>query len=162
VHGRPAPLDRLAYLAYVSVARDEKTAIERGRKILKFVETTERIEDRFVYPPGMLPPEGMARFLKEGKVSTHRTRTLPDGTPMSNPPTPQEQILNHALFAGTPDQVYRQIESFWHSVGGFGQLLVQMGGTMAHDEICDSLTLFANEVQPRLARLAGTQQSAAA
>ena len=111
---------------------------------------------------GQVPGQQGAQFLKSGKTITHRTKTLPDGTPMSNPPTPQEQIINNALFAGTPDQVYRQIEEFWHSVGGFGQLLVQMGGTMSHDEICDSLTLFANEVQPRLDRLTRTQQSAAA
>jgi len=162
VHGRPAPLERMAYLAYIAVARDEKTAIERGRKILKFVEASERIEERFLFAPGLMSHEQGAQFLKAGKTVTHRTRTLPDGTPMSNPPTPQEQIINNALFAGTPDQVYRQLEEFWHSVGGFGQLLVQMGGTMSHDEICDSLTLFANEVQPRLDQLTRTQESAAA
>ena len=72
---------------------------------------------------------------------------------MSNPPTPQEQIINHVLFAGTPDQVYNQIKAFYDSVGGFGQLLVQLGGTMTHEEICDSLSLYATEVMPRLEAL---------
>ena len=72
---------------------------------------------------------------------------------LSNPPTPREQILNNVLFAGTPDQVYQQIKTFFESVGGFGHLLVQAGGTMSHEEICDSLRLYATEVQPRLTEL---------
>jgi alkanesulfonate monooxygenase SsuD/methylene tetrahydromethanopterin reductase-like flavin-dependent oxidoreductase (luciferase family) len=160
-HGRPAPLDRFAYLGYVAVARDEKTAIERGRKILEFVQASERILPQFINAPGMLPHADNARFLKAGETVTHRTKVLPDGTPMSNPPTPQEQIINSVLFAGTPDQVYDQIKRFYDSVGGFGHMLVQMGGTMQHDEICDSLTLYANEVMPRLKVLTGAHSLAA-
>jgi alkanesulfonate monooxygenase SsuD/methylene tetrahydromethanopterin reductase-like flavin-dependent oxidoreductase (luciferase family) len=158
VHGRPAPLDRFAYLGYVAVANDEKTAIERGRKLLKFIEATERIPQRFVNPPGALPHAANAAMIRAGKTVTHRTKTLPDGTPMSNPPTPQEQIINNVLFAGTPDQVYEQIKSFYDSVGGFGNMLVQMGGTMTHDEIKDSLTLYARDVQPRLEALTARYQ----
>jgi alkanesulfonate monooxygenase SsuD/methylene tetrahydromethanopterin reductase-like flavin-dependent oxidoreductase (luciferase family) len=161
-HGRPAPLDRFAYLGYVAVARDEKTALERGRKILRFVEASERIEQRFINPPGQLPHLDNARFLKSGSTGTHRTKVLPDGTPMSNPPTPREQIINSVLFAGTPDQVYNQIKAFYDSVGGFGQLLVQAGGTMDHEEICDSLHLYATEVAPRLQALTKAQTLAEA
>lgn len=153
IHGKPAGLDRFAYLGYVAVARDEATAIERGRKILEFVRTSERIEPRYINPPGALPHADNARFLKAGTTVTHRNKLLPDGTPMSNPPTPREQILNNVLFAGTPDQVYQQIKTFFESVGGFGHLLVQAGGTMSHEEICDSLQLYATEVQPRLTEL---------
>jgi alkanesulfonate monooxygenase SsuD/methylene tetrahydromethanopterin reductase-like flavin-dependent oxidoreductase (luciferase family) len=160
-HGRPAPLDRFAYLGYVAVARDEKTAIERGRKILEFVQASERILPKFINAPGMLPHADNAKFLRAGETVTHRTKVLPDGTPMSNPPTPQEQIINSVLFAGTPDQVYDQIKRFYDSVGGFGNMLVQKGGTMAHDEICDSLTLYANEVAPRLKALTGAHSLAA-
>jgi alkanesulfonate monooxygenase SsuD/methylene tetrahydromethanopterin reductase-like flavin-dependent oxidoreductase (luciferase family) len=160
-HGRPAPLDRFAYLGYVAVARDERTAIERGRKILEFVQASERILPKFINAPGMLPHADNARFLKAGETVTHRTKVLPDGTPMSNPPTPQEQIINSVLFAGTADQVYDQIKRFYDSVGGFGHMLVQMGGTMTHDEICDSLTLYANDVMPRLKALTGADRVAA-
>jgi alkanesulfonate monooxygenase SsuD/methylene tetrahydromethanopterin reductase-like flavin-dependent oxidoreductase (luciferase family) len=160
VHGRPAPLDRFAYLGYVAVARDEKTAIERGAKILKFVEVSERIDPNFVNPPGYLSAEENAAVLKAGTTGTHRTKTLPDGTPMSVPPTPREQIINSALFAGTPDQVFNQIKSFYDSVGGFGHLLVQMGGTMSTEEIKDSMTLFATEVLPRLQNLESTTVAA--
>ena len=160
VHGRPAPLEKFAYLGYVACARDEATALERGRKILHFVEASERIAPQYLNPPGSLPHNLNAGFLKSGTTVTHRNKTLPDGTPMSDPPTPREQIINQILFAGTPDQVYEQIKKFYDSVGGFGNLLVQLGGTMSHEEICDSLTLYANEVQPRLQAL--TKQHALA
>ena len=159
VHGHPAPLDRFAYLGYVAVANDEEVAIERGRKILKFVETTERTAQRFINPPGALPHVANAAMIQSGSTGTHRTKTLPDGTPMSNPPTAQEQIANSVLFAGTPDQVYEQIKAFYDSVGGFGNLLVQMGGTMTHDEIKDSLTLYAKHVQPRLDALTASYKA---
>lgn len=153
IHGRKAPLDRFAYLGYVAVARDEATGIERGRKILDFVAASERIPQRFVNPPGALPHAANAAMIRAGQTVTHRTKTLPDGTPMSQPPTPREQMINSVLFAGTPDQVYDQIRAFYESVGGFGNMLVQMGGTMLHDEIKDSLSLYATHVQPRLESL---------
>jgi alkanesulfonate monooxygenase SsuD/methylene tetrahydromethanopterin reductase-like flavin-dependent oxidoreductase (luciferase family) len=162
VHGRPAPLDRLAYLGYIAVAKDEKTARERARKILRFPETSERIQQDLINPPGTLSHEENARFIKARTTVTHREKTLPDGTPMSNPPTVSDQIANQVVFAGTPDQVYEQIKRFYDSVGGFGHLLVQKGGVMAHDEICESLRLFANEVQPRLDQLVMTQEKAVA
>jgi alkanesulfonate monooxygenase SsuD/methylene tetrahydromethanopterin reductase-like flavin-dependent oxidoreductase (luciferase family) len=151
--GRPAPLDRLAYLGYVAVADKEEVAIERATKILEFVNTSERIPERFINPPGMMPHADNARILKAGETVTHRAKTLPDGTPMSNPPTAREQIVNSVVFAGTPDQVYEQIKRFYDSVGGFGHMLLQMGGTMTHEEIKDSLTLYARHVEPRLRAL---------
>ena len=160
VHGRPAPLDRLCYLGQVVVARDEATALERARKLLRFNETSDRIDARFITPPGVIPPSDSARLLKAGATTTHRNKTLPDGTPMSNPPTPREQIINNVLFAGTPDQVYQQIKGFYDTVGGFGNLLVQMGGPMTHEEIRDSLTLYGTEVMPRLQALTAAHQAA--
>jgi alkanesulfonate monooxygenase SsuD/methylene tetrahydromethanopterin reductase-like flavin-dependent oxidoreductase (luciferase family) len=160
-HGKPAPLDRLCYLGQVVVARDEKTAMERARKLLRFNEVSDRIDPRFINPPGMMPPQENAKLLKARATTTHRNKTLPDGTPMSDPPTPREQIINNVLFAGTPDQVYEQIKGFYDSVGGFGHLLVQLGGTMTHDEICDSMRLYATEVMPRLQALTAAQELAA-
>ena len=160
VHGQPAPLDRLCYLGQVVVARDEATALERARKLLRFNEASERIDARYINPPGVMPPSENARLLKSGSTTTHRNKTLPDGTPMSNPPTPREQIINHVLFAGTPDQVYKQIKTFYDSVGGFGNLLVQLGAPMGHDEICDSLSLYAKEVMPRLQALTRSYEMA--
>lgn len=160
--GRPAPLDRLAYLGYVAVADKEEVAIERATKILEFVNTSERIPERFINPPGMMPHADNARILKAGETVTHRAKTLPDGTPMSNPPTAREQIINSVVFAGTPDQIYEQIKRFYDSVGGFGHMLLQMGGTMTHEEIKDSLTLYARHVEPRLRALTDKSEASMA
>jgi alkanesulfonate monooxygenase SsuD/methylene tetrahydromethanopterin reductase-like flavin-dependent oxidoreductase (luciferase family) len=160
LHKRPAPLDRFAYLANVAVGPDEKTARERANKLLKFAETSERIEQRYLNPPGALMPADNVRFLRARSTVNHRERTRPDGTPMSNPPTAEDQRANDVLFWGTPDQVFEQLRSFYESVGGFGNLLVQMGGTMSHADLRDSITLFATQVMPRLREL--TRQEVAA
>jgi alkanesulfonate monooxygenase SsuD/methylene tetrahydromethanopterin reductase-like flavin-dependent oxidoreductase (luciferase family) len=152
-HGKAPTLDRFAFLAHVAVAKDEKTALERGRKLLEFSNVSDRIDLRFVNPPGALSVEDNAKILRSASVATHRPKTLPDGTPLSNPPTPQQQIQNELLFAGTPDQVFEQLRRLYESCGGFGNLMIQKGGEMLHDEILDSLTLFANDVQPRLEKL---------
>jgi len=160
IHKRPAPLDRFAYLANVAVAADEATARERANKLLKFAETSERIEQRYLNPPGALMPADNVRFLRARSTVNHRERTRPDGTPMSNPPTAEDQRANDVLFWGTPDQVFEQIRSFYESVGGFGNLLVQMGGTMTHGELRDGITLFAKRVMPRLRELTGDKVAA--
>jgi len=160
IHKRPAPLDRFAYLANVAVAADEATARQRANKLLKFAETSERIEQRYLNPPGALMPADNVRFLRARSTVNHRERTRPDGTPMSNPPTAEDQRANDVLFWGTPDQVFDQIRSFYDSVGGFGNLLVQMGGTMTHGELRDGITLFAKQVMPRLRELTGGKVAA--
>jgi alkanesulfonate monooxygenase SsuD/methylene tetrahydromethanopterin reductase-like flavin-dependent oxidoreductase (luciferase family) len=149
-HGADAPADRFAYLGYVAVAETEEKAMELARKILHFPEASERIEPRFIAPAGAFDVAANVEFLKARSVVTHRFKTLPDGSPMSDPPTPREQVLNKVMFAGTPDQVYRQICELYDDLGGLGHFLVQMGGTMTSDEIRGSMRLFAEEVMPRL------------
>lgn len=161
-HGRAADDDRFAYLAYIAIAEDEDTAMARGERILKFVEASERMDQRFINPPGMLPQQANAAFIRQKTTVTYRNKTLPDGTPMSDRPVPRELMANQSMFAGTPDQVYEQIERFYHSVGGFGHLIVQMGGTLSHEEVCDSLRLYAEKVQPRLEALTASKPRAAA
>lgn len=152
-HGREASNDRFAYLAYVAVAEDEATAMDRASRILHFVAASERIDPRFINPPGVLPHAANASFMRNRKTVTHRNKTLPDGSRMSERPVPREYVLNQSMFAGTPDQVFEQIKSFYEDVGGFGHLLVQMGGSMTHPETMESIKLFAREVQPRLEEL---------
>ena len=55
------------------------------------------------------------------------------------------------MFAGTPDQVYKQLVDFCDWVGGMGNLLMMaQAGFLTHEDTVDSLTLFAKEVLPRL------------
>jgi alkanesulfonate monooxygenase SsuD/methylene tetrahydromethanopterin reductase-like flavin-dependent oxidoreductase (luciferase family) len=163
IHQREAALDRFAFLGYFGVAKDEATAWERAEKVIKFVETSERVSPNFLHPPGYYSTGDAAKMLRGGKAATHRLKVLPDGTPMSAKPIPQEYVKNGVMFAGTPDQVYEQIVEIYDSVGGFGHLLFQLGGTLTTDETRESIELFANEVQPRLMRLtsAGKNKTAA-
>ena len=55
------------------------------------------------------------------------------------------------MFAGTPDQVYRQIKKLYDHVGGFGHLLIMgQAGFLEHDETVLGIRTFAREVYPRL------------
>ncbi len=63
----------------------------------------------------------------------------------------EELIDAGILFCGTPDQVYDQIVDFCEHCGGMGNLLMMgHGGFLSHEQTIDNLTLFANEVYPRL------------
>jgi alkanesulfonate monooxygenase SsuD/methylene tetrahydromethanopterin reductase-like flavin-dependent oxidoreductase (luciferase family) len=160
LYNRRAPLSRFAYLSNIAIAKDERTARERALKLLRFAETSARLEERYINPPGALMNADNVRFLRAKATTNHAERTRPDGTPMSNPPTPEDQAANGILFWGTPDQVYEQLHAFYGSVGGFGNLIVQMGGTASHDELCDQIRLFSTEVMPRLQKLTAQQEAA--
>jgi alkanesulfonate monooxygenase SsuD/methylene tetrahydromethanopterin reductase-like flavin-dependent oxidoreductase (luciferase family) len=55
------------------------------------------------------------------------------------------------MFAGTPDQVYRQIKKHYDFVGGYGHLLIMgQAGFLEHDETVQGIRTFAREVYPRL------------
>jgi alkanesulfonate monooxygenase SsuD/methylene tetrahydromethanopterin reductase-like flavin-dependent oxidoreductase (luciferase family) len=55
------------------------------------------------------------------------------------------------MFAGTPDQVYRQIARFHDHIGGFGHLLLMgQAGFLEHEETAVGIRTFAREVYPRL------------
>jgi alkanesulfonate monooxygenase SsuD/methylene tetrahydromethanopterin reductase-like flavin-dependent oxidoreductase (luciferase family) len=66
-----------------------------------------------------------------------------------------EDMVDAAIaFAGTPDDVYEQIVEFNRSAGGVGNLLIMaQGGDLPHVDTLDNLTLFAEEVLPRLQEL---------
>src|SRR5262249_49992861 len=66
------------------------------------------------------------------------------------------------MFAGTPDQVFRQIKQMYDHVGGFGHLLIMgQAGFLEHDETVRGIKTFAREVYPRLKEAFPTPQSRA-
>ena len=55
------------------------------------------------------------------------------------------------MFAGTPDQVFAQMQEDYQHVGGYGHLLIMgQAGFLEHDETVRGIKLFAREVLPRL------------
>ena len=66
------------------------------------------------------------------------------------------------VFAGTPDQVFQQLKNFWEYSGGFGHLLMMgQAGFMTYDETMRSMSLFTQEVYPRLKELTASYDAGA-
>lgn len=150
--GRPEPsLDRFAYLGLVAIATTEEEARRRGEQIAGYLRTSAVVAEPFRNPPGFLSAEVNAQLLRRGGKGGPRAVTR-DGRPIDlHNPSVQDLIDAGVMFAGTPDQVYRQITDFNEAVGGFGSLLMMgQAGWLSHSDTVDSLTLFAKEVLPRL------------
>ena len=66
-----------------------------------------------------------------------------------------DEFVNAGVaFAGNPDTVFEQIREFNEHVGGLGHLLMMgQGGHISHEDTVGNLTLFSQEVLPRLAAL---------
>jgi hypothetical protein len=66
------------------------------------------------------------------------------------------------VFAGTPDQVFKQLKNFWEYSGGFGHLLMMgQAGFMTYDEAVRSMSRFTQEVYPRLQELTASYDAGA-
>jgi alkanesulfonate monooxygenase SsuD/methylene tetrahydromethanopterin reductase-like flavin-dependent oxidoreductase (luciferase family) len=149
--GRPMPgPDRFAYLGLVAVASTEAEARRRAEHVAGYVRTSSIVHPPFRNPPGFLSADDNAKLLKAGKPPA-RTFTK-DGRAVDMRTGSVQDLIDAAImFAGTPDQVYRQIVDFCEWVGGMGNLLMMgQAGFLSHDDTVDNLTLFAKEVLPRL------------
>jgi alkanesulfonate monooxygenase SsuD/methylene tetrahydromethanopterin reductase-like flavin-dependent oxidoreductase (luciferase family) len=150
--GAAAPADRFAYLGLVAVGRSEAEARRRGELIASYPRSSSIVFAPFRNPPGYLSVEDNVRMLKgEGRPRSYtkdgRVVEMASGSV-------QDLIDAGVMFCGTPDQVYDQIADFVDHCGGMGNLLM-MGhaGPMSHDDTVENLTLFAQEVYPRLKAL---------
>ena len=149
--GRPMPgADRFAYLGLVAVASTEAEARRRAEHVAGYVRTSSIVHPPFRNPPGFLSADDNARLLKAGKPPA-RTFTK-DGRAVDMRTGSVQDLIDAAImFAGTPDQVYKQLIDFCEWVGGMGNLLMMgQAGFLSHADTVDNLTLFAKEVLPRL------------
>lgn len=143
-HGTPAPIDRFAYLAITVCGRNEREVQQRMDKMLPYLAVQPRTPKGWTNPPGYESAEMNAMALKMGK-----TGRLNFGLPPN--PTRKDMADGGILFGGTPDELYEQITSFSERAGGIGHLLMlAQAGYLEHEETIDSMTLFAEEVAPRL------------
>jgi len=148
--GRPAPAaDRFAYLGLVAVADNEAEARRRGEFVAGYLRSSSIVHIPFRNPPGFLSIEDNARMMR-GETPP-RSFTKDKRAIDMRSASVQELIDAGILFCGTPDQVYEQIVDFCEYCGGMGNLLM-MGhaGFLSHEDTVSNLTLFANEVYPRL------------
>ncbi len=147
---RNAPgADRFAYLGLVAVADNEAEARRRGELVAGYLRSSSIVHVPFRNPPGFLSVEDNARMLKGQTAPRSFTK---DGRVIDmHRASVQDLIDAGILFCGTPDQVYGQIVSFCEYCGGMGNLLM-MGhaGFLSHEDTVSNLTIFAQEVLPRL------------
>lgn len=142
-HGGEAPLDRLAYCALIHVGENESRAREGAEKILWYM-TSNKVAPQWSNPPGYHPPHVSAAIM--------RGRQGGAGVPID--PELDEQMERGNVFAGTPDQVYEQIRTFFDYCGGFGHLLMMgQAGFLSYGDTLTSMELFSREVYPRLKEL---------
>src|SRR5262252_2682385 len=148
--GRPAPsADRFGYLGLVAVAADERTARARAEFVAGYVRTSGIVAPQFRNPPGYLSIEDNVRILRGETRQRSKTK---DGRFIDMHSAGVQDLIDAAImFCGTPDQVYAQIVEFCEYCGGMGNLIM-MGhaGSLSHEDTVDNLTLFAEEVLPRL------------
>ncbi len=150
--GAPAPADRFAYLGLVAVGSTKEEARRRGELIASYPRSSAIVFAPFRNPPGYLSIEDNVRILKgEGKP---RSFTKDGRVVEMATGSVQDLIDAGVMFCGTPDEVYDQIVDFVEHCGGMANLLM-MGhaGPMSHDDTVGNLSLFAQEVYPRLKAL---------
>jgi len=154
-HGREATPRQLAYMALIGVGRTREEGWRRADQILDYSRTSGVVSPQFANPPGYVSPAMAATAIK-GVTTARATRLQTrDGKPI-NPRTigVEDAIGAGLVFAGTPDDVWDQLKSFYDHVGGFGHLLMMgQGGHISHEDTVDNLTMFSKEVLPRLAEL---------
>ena len=143
--GRDVPIDRLAYAALVYVGDSEAKAYAGADKLLWYLNAN-KVPRHFAAPAGYVGVDATVAALKSAGTTTQGDHAN-FGRAM-NVETAMERGL---MFAGTPDQVHKQIKKFYDQVGGFGHLLIMgQAGFLEHDDTVHGIRMFAREVYPRL------------
>ena len=148
-HGEHAPLDRLAYLGLCYIGENQREAEEGARKLLWYMESNK------------VPPSGVIRLgYHPPAVSANVMRGV-TGSGVPTRPTLEQQMARGNVFAGTPDQVFEQMKSFWEYSGGFGHMLMMgQAGFLSDADALKSMRLYKAEVEPRLKELAANADPA--
>jgi alkanesulfonate monooxygenase SsuD/methylene tetrahydromethanopterin reductase-like flavin-dependent oxidoreductase (luciferase family) len=148
---KPAPSDRLAYMALCAVADTQEEALKRAYKVAGYLRTIGAVSEPFRNPPGYMSIADNVRALANFGKPRLGLRLAGGRMVYAATASCEELIEAGLLFAGTPDQVRNQISKFQNAMGGFDNLLLMFqGGDLSHTETVDSLTLFGREVMPQL------------
>jgi alkanesulfonate monooxygenase SsuD/methylene tetrahydromethanopterin reductase-like flavin-dependent oxidoreductase (luciferase family) len=140
--GNDIPINRLAYAALVYTGESEAKALAGADKLLWYMRAN-KVPFQFQYPPGYMPVAAMSKVMRGAALDQHAS--LRDKMQVD------KAIEAGIMFAGTPDQVYRQIKRFYDHVGGFGHVLnMGQAGFLDHEETVHGIKMFAREVYPRL------------
>ncbi len=153
VHAREAPDEKLAYLSCLTVAGSEQEAENRAQIMRPYLASIGRIQQWASNPPGYQSPAFYAKALKKSRRGNIAGPLIPtkDGGGIDIATCSLEDLRNTGMLIwGTPDTVLEKLKEFREGVGGFGHLLFMPDcHRITHDEIMDSVKLYANEVVPR-------------
>ena len=111
---------------------------------------SNKVPPEWSNPPGYHPPAVSANVMRGVTGSGVPTR-----------PTLEQQMARGNVFAGTPDQVFEQMKSFWEYSGGFGHMLMMgQAGFLSDAAALKSMRLYKAGVEPRLKELAANADPA--
>jgi len=162
--------DHFAYAALVYVGDTHEVGVEIGSKLLWFLNTSIKMAPQYAqFLPGATPTAFAPQVYRtaskpetkaEGSASSNAGQSANVDKPVApailnvgglTSITTEQAMARGILFAGSPDTVYQQIMDFYRKVGGFGHLvMIGRSGFMTHAEAEKGITLFAQEVLPRL------------
>ena len=139
-HGHTPDSESIIISAIPYVAEREAKAIEEARDhILFYFNKLLRTSDQTNTPPGYMPVDRLRRRLEAGVFQSSEI-------------TWEALTSVYRTVLGTPDQVAERI-AFWCEQAQSSRIIVHLHtGDMPHWKAVKNITLFAEEVIPRLRR----------
>ena len=136
--------------AMAFVAKTEEKAIEEGKEhILFYFKNLLKTDSHLNSPPGYLPVERLRKRLESGAIQ--ETEVTWEGL---------TSVYRTVL--GTPDQVAERI-AFWCEQAQSSKIILHLHvGDMPHWKAVKNITLFAEEVIPRVRKLTSSALQVAA
>src|SRR4051812_22284586 len=121
--GWEAGPDRMAYAAIVGVGATREEGLRRADSIADYVRTAPVVAEPFTNPPGYNSIGANVAMMKAGPRA-HRLITDRNGNPVDHRTATVQQFMDtDTVFAGTPDDVFDQLQTFNARMGGVGHLL---------------------------------------
>jgi alkanesulfonate monooxygenase SsuD/methylene tetrahydromethanopterin reductase-like flavin-dependent oxidoreductase (luciferase family) len=151
-HGQVVPPDRLMFSIFCYVGETDEIAEREGREhVLWYFDNALRTTNHYRMPPGYVSPSTLRSLLEAGPGWTAGDRRSV---------TNWETIRSWRAVLGSPETVARELGE-WLEETGAGRVLCHLHlGDMPHWKTVKNLTLFAEEVIPRLrARAAPAERS---
>ncbi|WP_433622210.1 LLM class flavin-dependent oxidoreductase [Nocardia sp. CA-120079] len=146
----PPDRDLLAYSGFVFVAKTDAEAYEQATKLKWFFTSQEHTPSQFIDVPGYLPAQVRAEELQRSLRDQNSSGGMAEVLRKIGSAPIQKLVDDGIFFVGSPDSVFRQMETFYERVGGFGNFLMEMqSGTMGFGVTVDSMQLYAEKVLPR-------------
>ncbi len=128
----------------VASATSDPRAKAGAEKLLWYI-TSNKVPPHIANPPGYIPVSANVQMLRgaEHPMSAFGKRA-----------SVESAIETGIMFAGTPDQVLKQIQKHYDHVGGYGHILIMgQAGFLEHDDTVHGIRMFAREVYPQLREL---------